>query len=161
MAALSVLSTSGGSTGTKFSRLILSGVASIMCSASVIMFTCKGGEESKLLLRGGRSLVLACPALDRPPHFPQTCGSWSLLLVSALERHSLNKAHLLFCFFWQSTAEFHTLQTSFSLRKVQGAQEIWRKVYVIGPLLYTTDSCHYYLVSKGKAILPLFRRDVQ
>lgn len=41
----------------KFSRLILSGVASIMCSASVIMFTCFIGEmvvkRSKLQGRDG------------------------------------------------------------------------------------------------------------
>lgn len=33
----------------KFSRLILSGVASIMCSASVIMFTCLIAEIVALL----------------------------------------------------------------------------------------------------------------
>lgn len=37
------------SAALKFSRLILSGVASIMCSASVIMFTCLSGEIVALL----------------------------------------------------------------------------------------------------------------
>lgn len=37
------------SAALKFSRLILSGVASIMCSASVIMFTCFIAEIVALL----------------------------------------------------------------------------------------------------------------
>lgn len=37
------------SAGLKFSRLILSGVASMMCSASVIMFTCFIAETVALL----------------------------------------------------------------------------------------------------------------
>lgn len=37
------------SAALKFSRLILSGVASIMCSASVIMFTCFIAETVALL----------------------------------------------------------------------------------------------------------------
>lgn len=58
MAALSVLSASGVSTGTKFSRLILSGVASMMCSARVIMVTCKEGRqfcEDACLCRGRKA----------------------------------------------------------------------------------------------------------
>lgn len=39
------------SAALKFSRLILSGVASIMCSASVIMFTCFVGGNRHLVKR--------------------------------------------------------------------------------------------------------------
>lgn len=56
------VSSGAESAALKFSRLILSGVASIMCSASVIMFTCFIGEIIALLNVSAHFVLIVWPS---------------------------------------------------------------------------------------------------